>query len=326
MDPTKGNVLINPRGLDHLGGVGLWGKHVASNLVQNYDYVVAKQKYTSSSNHQITRASEFFLLPRESKKYNYLLSLCNWGPLVSNQVIVIHDIAPLIHPEFFSKSYALFCEKMIPKLIRNSSKICTVSDFSAEEISRYLQISRSEITTLGAAPTLHLEQEESLQIHYRYMLFVGAHDARKNLEFLLSFWPIIYDKTNLKLLVTGQVTSKVFKKNKQSQYFKGVNYLGYVNSGVLTNLIRNADAILTPSFYEGFNLPVIDSLSLGTQVISSPTGIATSLQNDGLTVLDLDPVKWVDKILNHSKIDFSYQAESWSDIANKVNLTIKSLN
>jgi len=126
--------------------------------------------------------------------------------------------------------------------------------------------------------------------------------------------------------VTGQVTSKVFKKNKQSQYFKGVNYLGYVNSGVLTNLIRNADAILTPSFYEGFNLPVIDSLSLGTQVISSPTGIATSLQNDGLTVLDLDPVKWVDKILNHSKIDFSYQAESWSDIANKVNLTIKSLN
>ena len=326
MDSTKGNVLINPRGLDHSGGVGLWGKNVANYLVQNYEYVVAKQKYSGSSNHQLTRASEFFLLPRESKKYKHLLSLCNWGPLVSNQIIVIHDIAPLIHPEFFSKSYALFCEKMIPKLIRNSSKICTVSDFSAEEISRYLQISRSEITTLGAAPTLYPEQEQSLSTYSRYMLFIGAHDARKNLEFLLSFWPIIYDKTNLKLLVTGQVTSKVFKKNKQSQYCKGVNYLGYVNSGVLTNLIRNADAILTPSFYEGFNLPVIDSLSLGTQVISSPTGIATTLQNDGLTVLDLDPVKWIDKILDHSKIDFSYQAESWSDIANKVNLTIKSLD
>jgi glycosyltransferase involved in cell wall biosynthesis len=326
MDPTKGNVLINPRGLDHLGGVGLWGKHVASNLVQNYDYVVAKQKYTSSSNHQITRASEFFLLPRESKKYNFLLSLCNWGPLVSNQVIVIHDIAPLIHPEFFSKSYALFCEKMIPKLVTNSSKICTVSDFSADEISRYLQIPRNEITTLGAAPTLNLEQEEFLQINYRYMLFVGAHDTRKNLEFLLRFWPIIYGKTNLKLLVTGQVTPKAFRKKKQSEYCKGINYLGYVNSGVLTNLIRNADAILTPSIYEGFNLPVIESLSLGTQVISSPTGVATTLKNDGLTVLDLEPVKWVNKILDQSKINFSYQAESWSDIADKVNLTIKSLN
>lgn len=171
MDPTKRKVLINPRGLDHSGGVGNWGKHVASHLVKNIDYVVAKQKYSGSSNHQLTRASEFFVLPRESKKYKYLLSLCNWGPLVSNQVIVIHDIAPLIYPEFFSKSYAFFCEKMIPKLVGNATKICTVSDFSADEISKYLNVSRSKIATLGAAPTLFRDQMQSSQIHSRYMLF-----------------------------------------------------------------------------------------------------------------------------------------------------------
>ena len=326
MDPTKGKVLINPRGLDHSGGVGLWGKNVANYLVQNIDYVVAKQKYSGSSNHQLTRASEFFLLPRESEKYEYLLSLCNWGPLVSNQVIVIHDIAPLIYPDFFSKSYAFFCEKMIPKLVRNASKICTVSDFSADEISRYLQVPRSEIAILGAAPTLYREQTKPSLIQSKYMLFLGAHDTRKNLKFLLNFWPIIYDKTKLKLLVTGQVPQKTFKKKRQNEICKGVDYLGYVNSGILTNLIQNADAILTPSLYEGFNIPVIESLSLGTQVISSPTGIATTLKNDGLTVLDLNPEKWIDKILSYSKVDFSYQSESWRDIANKMKSTVESLD
>lgn len=326
MDPTKRKVLINPRGLDHSGGVGNWGKHVASHLVKNIDYVVAKQKYSGSSNHQLTRASEFFVLPRESKKYKYLLSLCNWGPLVSNQVIVIHDIAPLIYPEFFSKSYAFFCEKMIPKLVGNATKICTVSDFSADEISKYLNVSRSEIATLGAAPTLFRDQMQSSQIHSRYMLFLGAHDTRKNLEFLLNFWPFIHEKTKLKLLVTGQVPQKTFKKKRQNDSCKGVDYLGYVNSGILASLIQNADAILTPSLYEGFNLPVIESLSLGTQVISSPTGIATTLKNDGLTVLDLNPEKWIDKILGHSKVVFSYQSESWREIANRVISTVESLD
>lgn len=326
MDSTKGKFLINPRGLDHPGGVGLWGKNVVNYLVHNIDYVVAKQKYSDSSNHQLTRASEFFLLPRESKRYEYLLSLCNWGPLVSNQVIVIHDIAPLIHPDFFSKRYALFCEKMIPKLVRNALKICTVSNFSADEISRYLQVPRSEIAILGAAPTLYRDQTQPSPIQPRYMLFLGAHDMRKNLAFLLNFWPIIYDKTKLKLLVTGQVPKKTFKKTKQNEFCKGVDYLGYVNSGVLTSLIQNADAILTPSLYEGFNLPVIESLSFGTQVISSPTGIAMTLKNDGLTTIDLIPEKWIDKILGHSKVVFSYQSESWREIANRVDSTMKSLD
>ncbi len=329
MEATReAKILVNPRGLNHVGGVARWARLVLEQLSNFQEIRLIKPWGIESESHHVTRASENFLIPILMSKDDLLLSLCNWGPVIENQAIVIHDVAPLAHPEFFSGSYVHFSKVILPRLIRKSSHVLTVSEFTKREILRMFDIDADKISVVGASSTLqsiNLESEEVLGSFQkptkRYMLFLGAHDPRKNLTFILNLWEEIHNQTGMNLIVIGQRKTRVFP-GTISKEVRGVTYIEQVSNVELKSLISNASCLLSPSRYEGFGLPIIESLLLGTPVISSITGIAEDIASPGLQKLALESNGWKSAILKHEKSDFRFEWNSWSKVAQNVSEAI----
>lgn len=317
---------LNPRGLNHSGGVARWANSVAEPLQNKLDITRIKAPGLESPNHLVTRFAELLTLPSQMQEHDLLISLCNWGPVIENQFLVIHDIAPLIYPRNFSHSYSIFAKFMIPQLIRKARAIATVSDFSRNEICNYFDISKNIVHVLGAASGLKKNEAKNhvylkKKPNFEYMIFIGGHDPRKNLDFLISIWPKIYVQRKLKLLVINSGRLITFIENKLP-HVEWIIEKYQPTDAELIFLIENAVALLSPSVYEGYGMPVIEGLSLGTPVVSSPTGIAIEIDCKGLTVLQLEPNLWFEKILQLEKSHFTYEHESWENVANRITTVI----
>jgi glycosyltransferase involved in cell wall biosynthesis len=239
---------------------------------------------------------------------------------------VIHDIAPIVHPEYFSIWYQQFAQRILPRLARKVRAISTVSNHSKREICEKLNISSKKVNVVGAASALiHVNRTTSdfLEKKYRseYMIFLGGHDPRKNLSFLLSIWPEIYKESGLKLYITSNGISPIFEKQTFSE-LQGVRLIDYPDDIQLATYIKNAACLLSPSIYEGFGMPVIEALSLATPVIATDTGIVKDIRCAGLKVIPLDRQVWKNAILEHRKILFEFEWNSWRDVSDKVSEAI----
>jgi glycosyltransferase involved in cell wall biosynthesis len=328
----ESNAYLNPRGLHHVGGVGVWARGVKPYLVNQGQIPLIQTFGSESKNHLLTRFSEQILLPLKLRDTDLLISLCNWGPILENQVIVIHDIAPLVRPEFFDPNYVKFAKIIIPKLVKKVRQIATVSEFSRQEISRYFNYDYSKIKVLGAGTSFaQIEINETYSptpftnIINGYCVFLGGHDKRKNLKFLIDLWPEIYAASGKQLLVTT-VENPALAKNMQNQDTSGIIYVGHVENRQMRSLVQNASMLLNPSIYEGYGMPVIEALSLGTAVISSETGIVRDIKTSGLTVLPLDRELWINSILARPSSDFEFKPDSWRQVSQNLIDCINEFN
>ncbi len=80
-------------------------------------------------------AWEQIQLPRAVGRRDVLLSPANTGPLrVRNQVVAIHDLAVIHHPEWFDRRFAAWYGFLLPRLARRAARVITVSSYSAADL------------------------------------------------------------------------------------------------------------------------------------------------------------------------------------------------
>ena len=102
----------------------------------------------------------------------------------------------------------------------------------------------------------------------KYFLFVGAIEPKKNVVRLLEAF--LSSNVGQKLIVVGPLAWLSSKENiLLQQHQERVIYLNYVSSDTLNVLLRHARALIFPSLFEGFGLPVIEAMSVGLPVITS---------------------------------------------------------
>ena len=328
MSSQRDNSLtVNPRGIDHQGGVGVWARNVILELAHLHKIQFASALGINSNNHALTRLSENLLLPLCHPKSKTLISLCNWGPLINNQLIVIHDIAPIRYPGLFNKTYSNWARLMLPKLLSKAQTIGTVSKFTKNEIVNVFSIDEAKIHVFGGSTRRNQHNTDSNLLlskknNSKYMLFLGAHDPRKNLDFLLDIWSSVYKQTGIRLLVTGIPNSKVFTWNISANA-RGVEYLGFVEEFQIERLMRSALCILSPSIYEGFGLPIVESLKIGTPVIANITGVVEEIDSSGLIALPLIPELWHKTIVEFKPTKFDFDWYDWDFVASKISQSIR---
>lgn len=242
---------------------------------------------------------EQFLLPSKLGSHSILWSPANTGPLmVRNQILTIHDLSPLEHPEWFRASFAMWYRLVLPILARRVRKIFTPSEYVRQKVIRRFGIKNVIVTPNGVNPSIFRPsaKQKEFDLPECYVLFVGSLEPRKNLDVLLRAWnEIKIDFKETWLIIVG-VSGTVFKTVNFSHETERVRFLGYVADETLAGLYANATLFVLPSQDEGFGLPALEAMASGTPVIVSDGGALPETVSDAGMIFCLsNPVG-----LNHS--------------------------
>lgn len=226
------------------------------------------------------------------------------------KIAMVHDVAFLRNPQLITPRIRRFYNHWMPVFIKEADHIITVSDFSKGEIISAYGIAPEKISVVynGVSPDYHpLSSEAKQEVRenylngYPYFLYLGAIHPRKNIISLIRAFEQFKDRvqSDFHLVIAGRAswyTAEVFRSVRESVRKDDIHLPGFVEAGAARELIASAHALIYPSRYEGFGLPVIEAMASGVPVMCSST---TSLPEiAGEAALFFDPSD-VNQLVDH---------------------------
>lgn len=217
-------------------------------------------------------------------------------------VVTIHDVIPLIFPQYYPPGFRGLINLVLQKLsLRNIKAVITDSDSSKKDIIRYLKIHPDKIfpIPLAPAPYFRLIKDkiflESLRVKYKlpqkFVLYYGDVNWNKNLINLAKACL----EADIDLVLAGSGFEQKDLDYIELQSFKQflkmfgdnpqVHKLGFVPNGDLVGIINLAKAVLLPSFYEGFGLPILEAQACGTPVITANVSSMPKVAGEGAALV-----------------------------------------
>lgn len=203
-----------------------------------------------------------------------LVNLTALGPIrYPRQILVLHDVAFLRHPEWYAWKASLYYRLVIPMLARRALAVITDSRFSKDEIVRLIGLPESKVTVIYPGVPEKLQGLAGKRYENRYgdyILAVSSLDPRKNFRNLI----LAYNRlglTGVKLVIAGG-GSPVFARHDTACLVRGnsgIAFPGYVSDEELAGLYQHARVFIYPSLYEGFGLPPLEAMCFGCPVVVS---------------------------------------------------------
>ncbi len=244
---------------------------------------------------------EQYVLPLHSRNAT-LWSPGNTGPLaVRNQVLTIHDLATIDHPEWFSRRFATWYNFLLPKLVQRVAHVITISHFTKQRLMERCAVSEDHISVIpnGVAKSFAPQDastvrrmREQLKIpSEHYILATGSLDPRKNLTRQLSAWRKIQHDvpSDLWLVLFGETaSSSIFRHTQPHHLPPRVHVIGFVPDDVIPLLYAGALVFLYPSMYEGFGLPVLEAMASGTPVLTGNVSAIPEVAGDSAMCVNPD--------------------------------------
>ncbi len=233
-----------------------------------------------------------------------------WSPVPV--VLTIHDVSYQRHPEWFPYRRDRFRRAFYRRSAEAAARIITDSDFSAGEIQAAYGIpaSRISVVPLAADATFTVTDppapvELPAGVRSPYLLHVGDLHERRNLGLVIAAVLAARRAGTLTpamaLVLAGVdrgVGSALSAMAAQAGAADLVVRLGAVDERHLHALYRSATALVYPSLYEGFGLPVLEAMASGTPVIASSAASMPEVLGDAGLLLDPHDVgAWTDAIV-----------------------------
>ena len=197
--------------------------------------------------------------------------------------ITIHDIAHFHYPEFIPWMMRKYYGYFMPKFVAKAKKIFTVSEFSKQDIVKSYNLPKNKVRVFyngsrEAFRPLMKPEIQATKAKYSggqdYFICIGSIHPRKNIERAIRAF-IQYknlSKRDDKLILVGRMAWKAgeVKKLIEEQIAKNNIVLsGNVSDEELVNLLGSSDALIYPSIFEGFGIPLIEAMKCGIPVICS---------------------------------------------------------
>jgi glycosyltransferase involved in cell wall biosynthesis len=226
-----------------------------------------------------------------------------WSPCP--YVLTIHDMTLWLYPSYHPLRRLAAMRPIIPLAARRAAAVITVSDSAKADVVRLLGIAPEKVSVIYEAPEqtfrrpvgeseLALARQEC-QLPDNYLLHVGTLEPRKNLVRLLEAFALLHRRGLIPhhLVFVGQKGwqfEEIFATVDAHALHGLVHFLDYVPGGRLPAIYHLADALVFPSLYEGFGLPVVEAMACGTPVITSPNGSLKEIAGDAAVYLEPESV------------------------------------
>lgn len=222
--------------------------------------------------------------------------------LKAKSVTTIHDFVPFLFPESqHPKTIATFKKKLFWATKECSSFICVSKNTQSDLYKLFPGVNKSRVSVIYEAaedkydqfqklsPTQKQQKKSVIDKQYglsKFILAQGTREPRKNLDRLIQAF-LLFKQNNPQSKVTLAITGKygwgqdIVPPNNNS-----IKILGYIPEKNMVALHASAICLCYPSIYEGFGLPVIKSLKVGTPVITSNTSSLPEVTNDAAILID----------------------------------------
>jgi glycosyltransferase involved in cell wall biosynthesis len=216
------------------------------------------------------------------------------------QCLIVHDLGFLHQPEAYKTIHLGYLRRQLPRFVRRARHIGTVSEFSKKDIQEHYRVPDEKLTVVysavkeGFAP-LDWEARTAVKEQYtgghEYFVYAGALQPRKNLINLLKGFSIFKkrQKSNWKLVLAGRLAWKndeFLKLLETYKYREDVVLTGYIEEAELKRLIASAYALVYPSFFEGFGVPVLEAMKSGIPALTSENTSMAEICGDAALYFD----------------------------------------
>lgn len=227
-------------------------------------------------------------------------------------VVTIHDVIPLVFPHYFPIGLRGFFNLFLQKRsLKNVAAVICDSQSSKRDIIDKLSFPADKVHAvhLAPAPIFHdkdYSTKELVSVAKKYhlppefVLYVGDINWNKNLKNLLEAVKI----SRVNLVMVGQAVcdpnvgeaQQINLLVKKLGLGDKVTKTGYVSESELAAIYHLAQLTLQPSYYEGFGLPVLESMACGTPVVASQAGSLAEIAGPAVFCDPADPQDIASKI------------------------------
>ena len=221
-------------------------------------------------------------------------------------VVTIHDVSYERHPEWYPYRRDRLRRAFYRASARSAARVVTDSEFSAAEIHAAYGIppSRIAVVPLGVVPRFADGEPEDASVPEPFVLHVGDLHPRRNLTVVLDAVLALRARggpaAELTLAVAGVDRGLVpeLRARAEAAGARGaLTVLDVVSDAQLDALYRAAAALVYPSLYEGFGLPVLEAMARGTPVVAARASSVPEVLGDAGVLLDPgDAAGWVSSL------------------------------
>lgn len=196
------------------------------------------------------------------------------------RMVTVHDLAFLTHPTHTTDALRRYLESVVPRQIEAAAKLAVVSHATAADVQRFYGVPDEKIVMVrnavdesfyGASP-LAREDRQRLHLPDRYFVMLGTIEPRKNHVLALDAIERVGEETSVPLVIIGRPGwghESIMERIRRLQQRGLVIHLDDVTDAVLPGIVASSQAMVYPSWTEGFGLPVAEAMATGVPVVTS---------------------------------------------------------
>lgn len=253
-------------------------------------------------------------------------------------IVTIHDLNHIDRPENSSFLKRIYYRYILRRAVRNVARVVTVSGYSRGRILDWAGLPAERVAVVGnGVASQYTPNAIPASLGFDYLLCVSNRKGHKNETRLLEAFAKSDISPDLRLAFTGEPTAELERQIHVLGLENRVVFVGKVKESDMPGLYRGALALLFPSLYEGFGLPVLEAMACGTPVLTSNVTALPEVAGDAALLVDPLSVEaiasGIARLCNDSELRQTLSAKgliraqefTWDAVADKIRAVLEDV-
>jgi len=212
---------------------------------------------------------------------------------VCGSVMTLHDLSPWMDPNWHCESDRVRHRTPILLRLGLAGMVITPSEAVRKQAIEHFGLQASRVVAIPHAAAASFHPTASDTMMPPYLLYIGTIEPRKNVPMLIDAWREFHREHPIDLVIAGRRREDAAEIEPEP----GLRILGLTSEEELPALISRARAVVYPSYYEGFGLPVLEAMQCGAAVIASSDPAIAEVAGGAAILVDAhDRRAWVETL------------------------------